>query len=160
MSRLNSDVIIALLLMVLSGALFADTFSYQKVHLSIVGAKLWPRVVLIALFVASTVFLLRSMARVPAPAAQSWSAARWIAENRNVLAVFSLYVAFLLSLPWLGMLLGGMLFVFAVQTAIGLRGMRAHLTHAAVAVVAVGGMWAVFTYALGVVLPAGVLLPS
>ena len=36
-----------------------------------------------------------------------------------VLAVFVLYVLFLLSLPWLGMLLGGIAFVFAVQTVIG-----------------------------------------
>lgn len=160
MSRLNPDVIIALLLMVLSAALFVDTFSYQKVYLSIIGAKLWPRIVLVSLFLASTVFLLGSLTAAREPGAQPLSAGRWLRENRNVIAVFALYMLFLVTLPWLGMLLGGMLFVFAVQTVIGLSGLRAHLIHAAVAVFAVGGMWAVFTYALGVVLPAGVLLPS
>jgi len=160
MSRLTPDVVIAALLLILSAALFADTFSYQKVHLSIIGAKLWPRIVLVALFAASAVFLARSLVRVPEAPGERWRLSRWLAENRNVIAVFALYVAFLVTLPWLGMLLGGILFVFAVQTVIGLGGARAHLMHAAIAVGAVGGMWAVFTYALGVVLPPGVILPS
>ena len=159
MSRINPDVVIALALMVLSAALFADTFSYQKVHLSIIGAKLWPRIVLVALFVASAVFLARSLVRAPQARGERWTLSRWLGENRNVIAVFALYVLFLLTLPWLGMLLGGIAFVFAVQTVIGLGGVRAHLIHAAIAVGAVGGMWAVFTYALGVVLPEGQILP-
>ena len=159
MSRINPDVVIALALMVLSAALFADTFSYQKVHLSIIGAKLWPRIVLVALFVASAVFLARSLVRAPQARGERWTLSRWLGENRNVIAVFALYVLFLVTLPWLGMLLGGIAFVFAVQTVIGLGGARAHLIHAAIAVGAVGGMWAVFTYALGVVLPEGQILP-
>ena len=85
MSRLNADVIIALLLMILSAALFADTFSYQKVHLSIIGAKLWPRVVLVALFVASTVFLFGALAKAPAAPSERRSASRWISDNRKSL---------------------------------------------------------------------------
>ena len=52
-----------------------------------------------------------------------------------------------------GILIGGMAFVFALLTALG--GFRTWPLHIAIAVISVGGMWATFTYALRVILPRG-----
>ena len=40
----------------------------------------------------------------------------WLGRYRNALACYGLFLVFLLTLPWLGMLIGGTLFVFAVLT--------------------------------------------
>jgi hypothetical protein len=68
-----------------------------------------------------------------------------------------LFLAYLLSLPWLGMLVGGTAFVFLLLSALGGWSPRLLALHAAIALVAVGGMWSIFTYALGVLLPRGEL---
>ena len=68
-------------------------------------------------------------------------------------------LAFLVTLPLLGMLLGGVLFVFFTLTLLGPREVRAVPRHAAISLGAVGVMWAVFTFALRVFLPAGEVLP-
>ncbi|HSS66217.1 MAG TPA: tripartite tricarboxylate transporter TctB family protein [Gammaproteobacteria bacterium] len=159
MSRVNPDIVISLLLMVLSATLFVETFGMQKVHLAIIGAKLWPRIVVIVLFFLSAIYLARSL-RAGRPASDAaFSFKAWIVGNRNVIGCFAIYGLFLLALPYLGMLLGGTLFVFATLTLIGRRDLRGYLIHAAVAVVTIGGMWAVFRFGLGVILPEGELLP-
>jgi putative tricarboxylic transport membrane protein len=159
MQRINPDVVIALLLMVLCGVFFYETFALQKVYLAIIGSKLWPRVVVVVLFVLSVAYFLQSLrsAREPLPA--PWRLGEWLRANRNVVGCFALYALFLLSLPYLGMLLGGMVFVFITLGFVGERSARHHLIHALIAVVSVGIVWTVFSYALGVVLPEGEILP-
>lgn len=160
MPRINADLVIALLLMVLCAVFFYETFALQKVYLSIIGAKLWPRVVVIVLFVLSSLYLIQSLRAERGSQVENPMTARdWLKDNRNVIGCFALYGLFLLTLPYLGMLIGGSLFVFAVLTLIGQTSRRAHLIHAIIALGSIGGMWAVFTYALGVILPAGELLP-
>ena len=83
----------------------------------------------------------------------------WIARYRNALWCYGLFALFLISLPYLGMLVGGALFVFACLTALGAPGWRSVPLHAAIAVVSVGAMWAVFTFALRVFLPEGEWIP-
>lgn len=158
MKRLNADVVIALLLLTISAAFFVDTFTYGRAGLAIVGAKLWPRAIMIALGVLSALYLVQAIRKETVPSA-SRGAEAWIAENRNVVACFALYALFLAALPWLGMLLGGIAFVFATLTVLGHRDMKSHLVHLAVAVLSVGLMWSIFTFALGVVLPEGEILP-
>ena len=79
---------------------------------------------------------------------------------RNVLWCFALFLVYLLTLPTLGMLLGGTAFVFLLLNALGGWSGRLLLLHAVIAVVAVGGMWTLFTYGLGVILPQGEILDS
>lgn len=159
MQRINADIVIALLLMLVCAVFFAETFAYQKVHLAIIGSKLWPRLVVSALFVLSAAYLVQSLRQHREPRIEAWSFKQWLGNNRNVIGCFALYALFLLSLPYLGMLLGGALFVFATLTFLGRHDLRSHLWHALIAVAAVGLMWAVFTYALGVILPEGEILP-
>ena len=58
-------------------------------------------------------------------------------------------------MPTLGMLIGGTLFVFLLLNALGGWHPKAMALHAAIACIAVGGMWSIFTYSLGVILPPG-----
>jgi len=158
MSRLNPDVVIALVLLVVATIFFVDTFSYQRMHLTIVGAKLWPRIVLIALFILSFVYLVHAL-RTPKTTRTPFDLKAWLHVNRNVIACFLLYAVFLATLPYLGMLLGATLFLFATLSILGRRDLRSHLVHLAIAVVSVGSMWSIFTFGLGVILPEGVILP-
>ncbi len=158
MSRLNADVVIALLLLILTAVFFADTFAYHRLHMTIIGAKLWPRIVLAALFILSLMYLVQSL-RAPKTADVPFDLKDWLRANRNVISSFALYALFLITLPYLGMLLGGTLFVFATLTVLGHRDLRSHLVHLAIAVVSMGSMWAIFTFGLGVILPEGEILP-
>ena len=79
----------------------------------------------------------------------------WIAHWRNVFWVFALFLAYLLALPWLGMLVGGMAFVFLLLNALGGWSPDKLALHAVIAVVSIGGMWSIFTFGLGVLLPRG-----
>lgn len=159
MRRINADVIIALLLMVICAVFFVETFAYQKVHMAIIGSKLWPRVVVVAMFLLASAYLVQSLRTPRTREQEPWSLAQWLRHNRNVIGSFSLYALFLLTLPYLGMLLGGTLFVFAALTFLGRRTWANHAIHIAIAVVSVGFMWWIFTHALGVVLPEGEILP-
>lgn len=162
MKRINSDVVIALLLLVISGLLFTETYHYRSMPGAIIGAKIWPRIVSIFLGGLSVIFLVQSLRAAPAEAAPGdapWRLGPWLHDNRNVIGVFVLYGLFLASLPWLGMLLGGMAFVFVTLAFLGERTPRSLAINAAVAVVTIGAMWAIFTFALGVVLPQGEIMP-
>lgn len=162
MKKLNPDIVIALVLLVLSGIFFVETFFYKSMPGAIIGAKIWPRIVTVLLGVLAFIFLvqnLRAPAKVAGPDDTPWQLGPWLAENRNVIALFVLYGLFLLSLKWLGMLLGGILFVFVTLTFLGERSMRDHAINAAVAIITIGSMWAIFTFLLGVILPQGEILP-
>ena len=115
----------------------------------------WPRVILGVLGVLSVIYLVQSLrqgAHQPDPAMPKDLMAI-VSHWRNVIWVFVLFLAYLLTMPWIGMLLGGMGFVFLLLTALG--GFQRTILHLIIAVVSVGGVWAIFTYALGVLLPKG-----
>lgn len=156
MRRINRDATIAILLLLLCGVLFWQTFYIREVPFSQVGSEVWPRVVLIMLTLLSAVYLFKSMTE-PRPASEPFSFKAWLKTYRNPIICFVMFFLFLLALPYLGMLLAGILFVFTTQTLIGGASPKRLVTHALVAVFAVGGMWSIFTYALRVILPAGEL---
>jgi len=123
----------------------------------------WPRTVVGVLTLLSLIYLVQSIRRgvpeaaeEPAETAPS-SLGEWIAHWRNVFWVFALFLAYLLALPWLGMLVGAMAFVFLLLTALGGWSPDRLALHAVIAVVSIGGMWSVFTFGLGVLLPRGEL---
>ena len=71
-----------------------------------------------------------------------------------------MFFAFVATLPVLGMLIGGFLFVFLALSALGPArlAVRPLAIHGAIAALAVGLMWAIFTFGLRVILPEGELL--
>ncbi|AWB35479.1 tripartite tricarboxylate transporter TctB family protein [Orrella marina] len=154
MKRLHRDSVIAVLLLLLCGIFFWQTFYIREVPFSEMGSEVWPRFVLILLFVLSIIYLLQSLANPP-PESGPFSLAAWLRAYRNPIICFVMFAVFLFTLPYLGMLAAGILFVFVTQTLIGGASPRRLAMHAVISVVSVGGMWAIFTFALGVVLPRG-----
>ena len=157
MKRLNRDTVTAVVLLLFCGLLFRQTFFVRKVPFSIMGSEVWPRFILSVLFVLLVIYLFRSLAKPPSTSLSGRPLKVWIEMYRNPLWCFGMFFLFLIILPYLGMLLSGILFVFVTQTIIGSRDKRSIILHALVSVGAVGGMWAIFRFGLGVVMPAGSL---
>lgn len=157
MKRLNRDTVTAVLLLLFCGLLYRQTFFVRKVPFSIMGSEVWPRVILTALFILLLIYLFKSLITPPKNTLDKRPLKVWLEMYRNPLWCFGMFFLFLISLPYFGMLLSGILFVFITQTIIGSRDKRSLILHAMVAVGAVGGMWAVFRFGLGVVMPAGSL---
>ena len=65
---------------------------------------------------------------------------------------------FLAPLDYLGMLIGGILFVFLLLNLLGGWRPKQLAIHGAIAVSTMGAMWAVFTFGLRVILPEGEIL--
>jgi hypothetical protein len=154
MKGLNRDAITAILLLVLCGVFFWQTFYIREVPFSQVGAEVWPRVVLVLLTILNLIYLFKSVTE-PRPESEPFSIKGLALKYRNPIICFIMFFLFMLALPYLGMLVSGILFVFITQTLIGGASPRHLLVHATIAVLSVGGMWAVFTYVLRVILPAG-----
>lgn len=158
MRRINQDTIVALFLLVLAAAFYAASFDIKEMGYASLGSEVWPRLILAALVAATLVYLARSLREARAPAEEAAHAGR-AGRYRNPFVIFALFAAFLLTLPWLGMLIGGVLFVFVTLGFLGGWGPRALAVHGAIALVSVGAMWTVFTFGLRVILPAGEILP-
>lgn len=157
MRRLSLDSIVAIVLLIAGGVLFWDTFQWRHTPYATMASSVWPRFVLVVFVALCVVYLVRSL-RQGAGGEPKRSFRAWVAYYRNPLWCYGLFLAFLVTLPYLGMLIGGILFVWLVQTVVGERSPRAQMRHAAIAVASVGFMWLVFTYAIGVILPAGSLV--
>lgn len=157
MSRLNRDTIVAVFLLLFCGVFFAASFQIEQTSYGTIGAEVWPRLILALLVVLSTIYLFQSVRLAP-ESAGTRERQGFLARYRNAIWCYGLFLVFLLTLDIFGMLLGGILFVFAALTVLGERTSRMIAIHAVVAVVSVGAMWAIFTYALRVFLPEGILL--
>ncbi|MGB1007411.1 MAG: tripartite tricarboxylate transporter TctB family protein, partial [Thalassobaculaceae bacterium] len=148
----------ALFLLALCGLFFHASFDIEVTNYGTIQSSLWPRVILTALTAMSALFLVTSLRRADdAPVAGEGGFFR---RYRNALWIFALFFLFVATLPVLGMLIGGFLFVFLALSALGppRLAVRPLATHGAVAVLAVGLMWAIFTFGLRVILPEGELL--
>lgn len=163
MPRVNRDTLAAIALLVLTGVFFVSTFDIRTPDYGTLGPATWPRIILGALAVLVLIFLVQSAKRGPdeglpsAEAPGGESLADTVLGWRNVFWCFALFLAYLLVLPWLGMLVGGTAFVFLLLTVLGGWTPRLIAVHAAIAVLTVGGMWSLFTYVLDVFLPRGEL---
>jgi putative tricarboxylic transport membrane protein len=157
MKRLNRDSITAVVLLLFCGLLFRQTYFVREVPFSIMGSEVWPRFILIVLFILLVIYLFQSLATPSTDNLADRPLKVWIKMYRNPMWCFGMFFLFLLSLPYLGMLVSGILFVFITQTIIGSRDKRSIVLHALVALGSVGGMWAVFRFGLGVVMPSGSL---
>lgn len=162
MARVNRDVIIAILLLVFCATLFWASFDIRETNYGTMQSHVWPRIILVVLAFCSVLYLFRSAVSPEQRDAEDLpegdgGIAGWVSRYRNAFICFGLFLAFLLSLEWIGMLLGGILFIFLALTAMGPGGIRNHMIHAAIAVVSMGAMWSIFTFAIGVILPEGEL---
>jgi len=162
MQRLNRDSVVAILLLVACGVFFWASFEIRQPNYGVLMPSTWPRVIIAMLTLLSFLYLLQSLRSGPAePTPDSDSAppdfAGFIAYWRNPIICFAMFFTFLATLPVLGMLIGGISFVFILMTLLGGWAPRQLLFHALVAIATVGGMWSLFTFGLGVMLPEGVI---
>jgi putative tricarboxylic transport membrane protein len=155
--RLNRDTVVATVLLVAGSVLFWDTFQWRRTPYATMASSAWPRFVLVILFALCAIYLVRSLVS-GGTAGAAGGLRSWLAYYRNPLLCYALFFLFLVTLPWLGMLVDGILFVWAVQAVVGERTLRAQVRYATIAVGSIGFMWLVFTYALDVILPAGRLV--
>ncbi len=165
MGRIDRDTLSAIFLLVGCGIFIAASLDIRETSYGTPGSELWPQAVLALLTLLSLAYLARSVHSAsraqgkPGKSPRAWPRA-WLAAYANALWCYLFFALFLVSLPYLGMLAAGSLFVFATLSALGRRGMRALALHAAVAAGSVGIMWAIFTYGLRVMLPEGALFST
>ena len=158
MSRLNRDSVIAIVLLLFIATFFWTTFDVREPDYGILMPNVWPRVILSALALLTVIYLGQSLKGEFAGQATESAAGgfrAWLRHYRNPLWCYGLFLAFLVTLEFFGMLIGGVLFVFCLLTVLGGATRDKLLLHAIVAVSAVGLIWSIFTYGLHVILPQG-----
>jgi len=162
MNWINRDSVVALCLLVLCAALWQASGEIRETNYGTMPSHVWPRMVIGTLVVLSLAYLVRSVTGAPPsgtgePSSRAPGLGGWLSSYRNALWCFALFAGFLVAMEWIGMLLGGILFVFLALTVMGERTRRNLLLHATIAIVSVGLMWSIFTYGIGVILPEGEL---
>ncbi len=156
MNTINRDTVVAVFLLLMCGVFYGASFQIEQTSYGTIGADVWPRLILGVLFVLSAVYLFQSVRKGPGKTVTH--EAGFLSRYRNAILCYGLFLAFLLTLEFLGMLLGGIAFVFLALSVLGERTPWQLAVHAMVAVVSVGAMWAIFTFALRVILPEGEIL--
>jgi len=156
---LNRDALVAIVLLVICGIFWQQSFEIREPNYAQMSPAVWPRAVLAILSLLCLIYLVKSLREGPtAPAGGPRSVAGFLAHWRNVFWCFALFLAYLWTMPLLGMLVGGTLFVFLLLNALGGWSPRLMALHGALALVTIGGMWSLFTFGLRVFLPTGSLL--
>ena len=159
MARSKRDIFAAFFLLVLTCVFYAATFTIKTTSYGTVGSEIWPRAILIAQGVLCIIYLASALrGRHPTDDARGGGIVGWFSTYRNALICFGMYGVFLITLPYLGMLIGSILFVFLLLNFLGGWGAQRIVIHGAIAVIAMGTMWAVFTFGLRVFLPEGEIL--
>lgn len=170
MSRVISrDVLVAVFLLVVCGVLWVASFDIRTPDYGQLSPATWPRIIIGVLTFLSLIFFVQSVrvARTTQLDVEAESTAKasdrqpgvagFYAYWKNVIWCFVLFGLYLWSMPYLGMLVAAMIFVFLLLTALGGWEPKKLLLHALIALGTVGGMWSMFTFGLDVILPRGEL---
>jgi len=158
MKSLNKDTVIALILIAVTGIFIRETFNIPKFNYASIGSEVWPRIILVPLLVLCVIYLIQSLRQKAAAKTGGGGLAGFFARYQNPIMGFVIFLAFLATLDFFGMLIGGVLLTFCLLTAFGNRTPKALLFHVAISVISVGAVWSLFTFALRVYLPEGELL--
>ena len=153
----NRDSVVALCLIMASGGLMVASFDIREPDYGVLSPAAWPRLVIIIMGILSVLFFVQSlrMPKTDTSSTQKKNLVEFMDYWRNVFAVFIIFAAYLVALPFLGMLIGNIAFSFVLLSVLG--GWRPLIVHGLVAIGTSGGMWLLFTYALEVFLPRGSL---
>ncbi|MEP6087214.1 MAG: tripartite tricarboxylate transporter TctB family protein, partial [Lentilitoribacter sp.] len=156
---LNRDALIAVFLLLICAVMFVASMNLPAAMFGQMSPALWPRIILVPLTLLSALLLIKSQRMPIEPLAHSSEpTSGWWEQNKIPIICFALFFLFLSTMPVAGMLLGGLLYVFLTLCVLGGWERRKLLLHAAISLVFVVGMWAIFTQLLGVLLPEGELL--
>ncbi len=155
--KINQDTITALCLLAICGVVFADTLRMEPAMFGQMPATLWPRMILAPLALLSVLMLVNAQKAVETGVVRK-SLPEWFTYYKNPIVCFVLFFVFLLTMPITGMLLGGLAYVFLTLNFLGGWTRQKLIQHGIVTLIFVVGMWLIFTQALGVFLPEGILL--
>ena len=159
MRHLNRDVILAIILLVICGVLFWASFDIREPNYGVLMPSAWPRLILLILAGLSFIYLIQSLNTESIDKNLSYGndIKGFLAYWRNPIVCFGMFFLFLWSLPVLGMLIGGICFVFLLMSFLGGWGKEKIFIHAVISIMTVGLMWSLFTFGLGVMLPTGII---
>ena len=163
---MNRDFWTSLFLLFLSFVLYRESTFIEDVDYGSMKADVWPTFLVMLLVVLSISMLVKSLIEYRQAtqsstqdnenAEQTDSVAGWT-WLINPMIVFVLFFLFLITLDYLGMLIGGIFFTFITMTLLGQISWRTVPIYFAISVISISGMWAIFTFGLRVMLPEGVL---
>ena len=153
----NRDSVVALCLIMASGGLMVASFDIREPDYGVLSPAAWPRLIIIIMGVLSVLYFVQSlrMPKTDTSITKKKNLVEFMDYWRNVFSVFIIFAAYLVALPFLGMLIGNIAFSFVLLSVLG--GWRPFIMHGLVAIGTSGGMWLLFTYALEVFLPRGSL---
>lgn len=163
---MNRDFWTSLFLLFLSFVLYRESTFIEDIDYGSMKADVWPTFLVMLLIVLSISMLVKSVIEYQ-QATQSSTQDNENAEQTdpvtgwtwllNPMIVFVLFFLFLITLDYLGMLIGGVFFTFITMTLLGQISWRTVPIYFAISVISISGMWAIFTFGLRVMLPEGVL---
>lgn len=161
MARLNRDTYVAIFLLLFCGVFIWASFDIRTPDYGVLQPSTWPQVILGVMTFLCLIYLVQSIKAGPddveVDPTREPGFIGFLKYWRNPIICFSMFFLFLWTLPVLGMLIGGISFVFILMTLLGGWAPRQLLIHAIVSVCAVGAMWSLFTFGLEVMLPEGVI---
>ena len=133
------------------------SFDIREPDYGVLSPAAWPRLIIIIMGVLSVLYFVQSlrMPKTDTANTRKKNLFEFMDYWRNVFSVFIIFAAYLVALPFLGMLIGNIAFSFVLLSVLG--GWRPFIMHGLVAIGTSGGMWLLFTYALEVFLPRGSL---
>lgn len=159
MTNNKSDLIIAIFLLCFSGIMINDASNIRDLGFEGMKADAWPRVVLWMLVVMSSIMLGKTYLQFKTDNHKDNNIFKInFSKFKNALICFGMFIFFLSTLDYLGMLLGGILFVFGLLTLLGGFSIRLVFKHLSISILSIGFMWIVFTFGLRVMLPEGEIL--
>lgn len=156
--KINSDTSIALVLLLICGGIFINTLQMPPAMFNQMPATLWPRLIIVPLAFLSLLLLIKAQRAEVDETVEVKSFKDWFEYYKNPIVCFALFFAFLVTMPILGMLIGGLLYVFLTLSFLGGWAPKLMVKHGLLSIFFVVGMWAIFTQLLGVFLPEGILL--
>ena len=159
--RLNRDTFVAIFLLFFCGIFIWASFDIRNPDYGVLKPSTWPQVILGVMTFLSFIYLVQSIKAGPDKLEVNHGVKNglrgFFLHWRNPILCFLMFFLFLWSLPFLGMLIGGISFVFILMTLLGGWAPRQLALHALVAVCSVGAMWSLFTFGLEVMLPEGLI---
>jgi putative tricarboxylic transport membrane protein len=159
MTNNKSDIIIAIFLLCFSGIMINDASNIRDLGFEGMKADAWPRVVLWLLVVMSSIMLGKSYIQFKTEGHKDNNTFHVnLSKFKNAIICFGMFLFFLSTLDYLGMLLGGIAFVFGLLTFLGGFSLNLIIRHFVISVLSIGFMWMVFTFGLRVMLPEGEIL--
>ena len=161
MASPNRDTIVAIFLLLFCGVFTWASFDIRTPDYGVLKPSTWPQVILGVMTLLCLIYLVQSVKAGPdedaADPTREPGLVGFLMYWQNPIKCFVMFFIFLYTLPILGMLIGGVSFVFILMTLLGGWAPRQLITHAIISVCAVGAMWSLFTFGLEVMLPEGVI---